>query len=161
VGGLELRGDVLRLFTDNPHRIMYVEDMAEALDRPKDSIRNCVYNMRRNVPGLDELIMVYVPGRAWRYYPPEQPAVSLPGGAALSNGQLSDAAVAPASVTSATVTTDVEPLPSPSPSPPEPTSEPPSARLFEELGTNTDGEVIVVDEYGQLYRLTAIDENDV
>jgi hypothetical protein len=161
-----IRPAVLRMFTENPGEILYVDDMAQQLDIKRRAITACVYNMRRNTPLLEQQIEVIIHGNAWRYMPPSDGSTTAPtavNGASVATVQ--PTVPAPLTAPSASTTAD-RPLPSPPLAPPSPNTgidgfaasptSGPSARIFEELGTSADGRILVVDEESNTYWLLPI-----
>lgn len=152
------RHHLLRLFTENPGKVLYADDLAAKLNVPRKSIISCVYNMRRTTKVLNEQIEVVVYGNAWRYN--GQPGVPI-GTPQPLNGipiatDRSDASAAPVAPATRPANEPVQPKPS---QPAEPIRDR-SPRVFEEIGTNDEGRVLVADEHGTIYWLVPTKRNN-
>jgi hypothetical protein len=146
--------------------------MAIELDRTVISIRNCVYNIRRQLPGMSEQIVVLSQGRSWRFDPAVPPSsvrssVSQRDDRSVNGLPPSDAAVDTA--TRVTTAQPVRPATSATPAATTTTAAPArkadvavpathATRYFEELGENEDGDVIVIDEEAKPYKLVPLDD---
>ena len=149
---VQFRHQLLRLFTDHPGKIMYADDLARELNVGRKSIINCVYNMRRTTPLLNDQIEVVVHGNAWRYAGTSTVLTDAPqpaNGATVPVDQLTAPAapVAPAAPAAPAAT------PTPAGQPQLTRTNASSPRVFEELGTNNEGHVLVADEEGSMYWL--------
>ena len=143
------------MFTSQPNKILYVEDMAKEVDRDARSVSACVYNMRRNVPNMADRITVMVAGRAWRYDDPDVPSVSN----AVSQRHDEPTGSVPTAVVNDVptrlATASYDDAKDDDESGPVATSEP--GRMFEELGPQDDGSILVVDERGNPFKLVPLD----
>ena len=146
------RRDVLRFFTDRPGQVVYVDDVANALDLTHTQVANCMYQMRRRHEVLEQQFEVLVRGNAWRYRPTAdqpRPVNGVPQTVSTTVEPTTQTTVpAIAATTTATtrtprvanvdVDTDVD-----------------TPRLFEEVGT-IGKDVVVRDEDEKIYRLIPI-----
>jgi hypothetical protein len=163
--GTLIRPQVLRVFTERPGKIIYVDQIAEEVNASVRSIVSCVYNMRRSSPLLEQQIEVVIHGHAWRYTPSEDPTTvpTTTNGAGPSAGQPAAALIAPTTPTTPARTNvrpttdatddDLDGFAASAP-------EGPSARIFEELGADDDGRILVVDENGETYWLVPRSEKN-
>lgn len=128
-----IRNSVLRYATQKPGETLFVDEIAADLGFTRKQVQNGMYNLLHDARStVRHEFEIVTSGTAWRYVPNRTPAL------ASSNGQAPQAAaIAAGSQVSAyapaTPTTTSQ----------NPPAEPTSARLFEEVGKTSSGDILI------------------